>query len=110
MSSNDIIQGNREVVAYDAASAPLADGPRITFTGCNTGQTSCAGVANFQNSGNQVASFSVWFGNGVHGRSNFVLQPHQTHGMYVQTGDTWSWVWGSTTVPDGAPRYWINVG
>lgn len=108
MSDEAIMQGNREAVPYDSTLAQQAE--PITISSCNTGQSGCSGVATFQNGNNGVASFTVWFRNGAGGRSNFVLQPRQTHGIHVQSGDTWSWISGSQVVPENRPRYWINVG
>lgn len=87
-------------------------GPGIMFTGCNTSQQGCSGVAYFENVQAQIYSFRVWFRNG--GYSNFVLQPRgtqgSTHGIHVQSGDQYSYEAGNNGVPNNARRYWINVG
>ncbi|MEY9720718.1 hypothetical protein ABIA22_003208 [Sinorhizobium fredii] len=108
MDDEKILQGGKSSRELVNESSPMTTD--LTILSCSTGNSGCAGVATFQNTGNQTASFTVWFQNGAQGRSNFVLQPRQTHGIHVRSGDTWSWVWGSTVVPDSTPRNWINVG
>lgn len=108
MAEDAIVQGGREAIPCDSSVAQQS--VPVVILSCNTSQNGCSGVATFGNNGGQVASFTVWFRNGSAGRSNFVLGPGQSHGVHVQTGDTWSWVWGNTEVPVGAARSWINVG
>lgn len=108
MTDEVITQGGREPVPFDDASAAAA--PTLEILSCHTGQSGCSGVATFVNNSGRDQSFTVWFQNGRQGRSNFVLRNGQTHGLHVRTGDTWSWAWGSQTVPEQNPRYWINVG
>lgn len=108
MSDKDIVQGGRDSIPVDSTMT-FEEGP-VVIQSCSTGNRGCYGVATFWNRGNQAASFTVWFRNGAAGRSNFVLNPGQTHGVQVQFGDTYSSIWGNGTVPDNAPRDWINVG
>jgi hypothetical protein len=107
---NSPTQGRGEKMNVVSEDTALPTGPRIKFFACNTSQPGCAGVAIFVNNGGQVASYTVWFGNGANGHSSFVLDPGQTHGLHCQSGDTYSSVWGNQGVPPNAQRYWIVVG
>lgn len=108
MTDEPIQQGGRDPVPFDDAHGAAL--PDLTLLRCNTGQPNCYGVATFANDSGQTRSYTVWFQNGGRGRSNFVLSSGATHGIHVQSGDTWSWAPGSQTVPEMNPRYWVNVG
>jgi hypothetical protein len=107
MNTNEPNQGRGDALVVDPALAP-PEGPEIMFTGCDTSQNGCAGIAYFRNNTGQSISHVIWFRHG--GQSNFVLGSGQTHSIHVQTGDTYSSAWGNNGVPNGSARYWIKVG
>lgn len=87
----------------------LGDSPLVAFLARNTSQPGVSGICTFRNPGPGYTGNTVWFNNGANGRSNFVLPPGTSHGIHVQTGDTYSTVAGNVEVPTNAPRYWCPV-
>lgn len=73
---------------------------------CFTNQPNCSGQAEWISGG--VESCRIYWVYG--GESNWVMyRAGETAYYWVQYGDTYACVWGSSGVPNTAPRYYIGV-